>query len=140
MLVTGIVFLVYFSWITYKEYSAKGCCKKIKSKRCNLFFLGLLNGFLPCGWLFLIFILLSKIQIYPLYLLYIIIFWIGTVPVFHIISFKSMVKRYIPIFRYQSITVIFYFVLAFYSFTLHFNSMTLNSEFESSPMQFFCND
>lgn len=135
-LAIGMVFLSYFSWISFREYRAKGCCVKSKPQQKNLFILGLVNGFLPCGWLFLIFILLSKTQSYPIFLLYVGIFWLGTVPVFYVLNLKKIVNNFLPFVQYKPTVTLFYFIFAFYSFSLHFEKPKSIEQAHSS--NFFC--
>lgn len=67
---------------------------KIKNNNHKLFFIGIINGFLPCGFLYFAVITATALGVLWQSVLYMIAFGLGTIPVFMLLS---LVKSFINI-------------------------------------------
>lgn len=120
-IVLGLLFLIYFVKVSRDEFLTKKCCAK-KGAKSSLLTFGFLNGLLPCAWLFLILITISKVQNLILFYIFIVIFWTGTVPVFSILHYKRNLLKFMPTFiRNKALLFSVYVLVALYSFSLHFS-------------------
>lgn len=141
----GLLFLGYFIKVSKDEFLSHHCCikKTVPQKRVSsLALFGFLNGLLPCAWLFLILITLSKIQSLFLFYIFIVIFWVGTIPVFSVINLTHhLTSKYFPRLRSlvfnRKLFFIIYLSIAIYALTLHFKT-PLKHEAEISPSSLIC--
>lgn len=143
-LVWGLIFLAYFIKVSKDEFLSHKCCtKKMPPKRVSsLALFGFLNGLLPCAWLFLILVTLSKIQNLPLFYVFIVIFWVGTIPVFSVINLtQRYANKYFPrlksVMGNRKLFFIIYLMIAVYALTLHFKT-PIKSESVINPSSLLC--
>lgn len=113
----GLIFLGFFMKTLYQSQK---CCK-VKNLNHNALTLGLLNGLLPCGWLYMSFYILSQSQLdVGLYYMSILIFWLGTLPIFMILKFKTILIKHIPYLNQNSFKFLACVVFGLSAFVAHY--------------------
>ncbi len=128
----GFLFLGFFMKTLYQSQK---CCK-IKGLSQNAFLLGILNGFLPCGWLYMSLYILSQSQLsQEVYFLSVLIFWLGTLPIFGVLKFKTMLLKHLPYLNRQSFKFIICVVFGLTAFVSHYKEPGLHVV---KAQQFMC--
>jgi sulfite exporter TauE/SafE len=113
----GLIFLGFFMKTLYQSQK---CCK-VKSLNQNALALGFLNGLLPCGWLYMSLYILSQTQTsFEIYCTSILIFWLGTIPIFGILKFKTLFMKYVPYLNHQSFKFLMCVIFGLSAFVAHY--------------------
>ncbi len=126
--VAGLVFLSYFVFSLFKDINHKTCVS-LHKKSSPAFVLGLLNGLLPCAWLYLVLLNLSlQVEVVAFFIL-VLIFWLSTLPIYQVLKMKSLSLRWLPLFKNKLARLGLMVLLTLGSFALHYptKSVALDS-------------
>jgi sulfite exporter TauE/SafE len=137
--VAGLLFLSYLLLSLFKDFNHKACLS-IHKKSQSAFILGLLNGLLPCAWLYLVFLNLS-LQVEVLaFLALVFVFWVSTLPIYQILKVKYVSLRLFPIFKSKLIRLGLMVILTLGSFVLHFPATNTTRGSSPEPLNCYAHD
>ncbi len=128
----GFLFLGYFIYSTVRSHKS---CNLVKSNKQSALKMGLINGILPCSWLYLSLYIISLRDSTAFYYIGLFVFWLGTVPIFSILNYKHFFVRHIPILKNKEFKLSVYVVMCLFSFVLHFKS---NANPSQKPQDLIC--
>ena len=118
----GLGFFFYTLYMLVSDWKSSCRASLRKTSSQNAFTVGFLNGCLPCAWLSVFLFSLMIKNSLPQVILLMCIFWLGTVPVFHIKINRLKALKYFSFLQNKAFRSVLILVLMNCSLYLHFSS------------------